>query len=188
MTSPTETPAPKVVCESQNCGKEYASRGGMKTHYKKSHKTAEEIQSPLGKFPTSDPARILFRESEPSTQGNSKGQVNSPKISSAGQYICDVCDNYFESKKNVDDHKIKEHDNPSFTATAPPSAPMTATNVQTIVSFLCGACDMQFSQNQEAQLHMNKAHTKSSDKGSDDSTTPTAATDKESGDSTHSHI
>ena len=86
MTSPTETPAPKVVCESKNCGKEYASRGGIKNHLKKSHK-AVEIQSPLGKFPASDPAGILFNDDgEPSTQGNSSGQVNSPKFSSVGQY------------------------------------------------------------------------------------------------------
>ena len=121
MTSPTETPAPKVVCESQNCGKEYASRGGMKNHFKKSHK-APEIQSPLGKFPASDPARILFNdEGEPSTQGNSVGQVNSQKVSSGGQYICGICDDYFESKSNVDDHKNNEHG--PTTAQAPSSAP-----------------------------------------------------------------
>ena len=86
MTSTVETPAPKVVCESQDCGKEYASKGGMKNHNKKTHKAAEEIQSPLGKFPTSDSARVLFKESEPSTQGNSLGQVNSPKVTSDGRY------------------------------------------------------------------------------------------------------
>ena len=76
MTSPGETPAHnKVVCEGENCGKKYASKGGMKNHYNKSHK-AVEIQSPLGKFPVSDPARTLFGEDgEPSTQGNSVGQV-----------------------------------------------------------------------------------------------------------------
>ena len=127
MTSPVETPAPKVVCESQDCGKEYASKGGMKNHYKKTHKAAEEIQSPLGKFPTSDSARVLFKESEPSTQGNSLGQVNSPKVTSDGQYICNVCDNYFESKKNIDEHKNKEHDNPSSIAPANPKAAGTTT-------------------------------------------------------------
>ena len=116
MKSPTETPASKVVCESQDCGKEYASKGGMKNHYKKTHKSLEEIQSPLGKFPAIDPARILFNESDPSTQGNSKGQVNSPKVTTCGQYICNVCDNYFESKQDIDEHKKKEHDISSPTA------------------------------------------------------------------------
>ena len=116
MKSPTETPASKVVCESQDCGKEYASKGGMKNHYKKTHKSLEEIQSPLGKFPAIDPARILFNESDPSTQGNSKGQVNSPKVTTCGQYICNICDNYFESKQDIDEHKKKEHDISSPTA------------------------------------------------------------------------
>ena len=122
MTSPIETPAPKVVCESENCGKKYASKGGMKNHFNKSHK-AVEIQSPLGKFPVSDPVRTLFNEEDgPSTQGNSDGQVNSPKVSSMGQYICGVCDNYFESQSKVDDHKSKEHEDRTDTAPAPPSA------------------------------------------------------------------
>ena len=32
-----ETPASKVVCKSKDCGKEYASKGGMMDHYKKMH-------------------------------------------------------------------------------------------------------------------------------------------------------
>ena len=98
----------------------------MKYHYKKSHK-AVEIQSPLGKFPASDPAGILFNDDgEPSTQGNSSGQVNSPKVSSVGQYICDICDNYFDSKSNIDDHKNNEHEHRPAPTKAPPSAPTSA--------------------------------------------------------------
>ena len=120
ITSPTEIHAPKVVCESENCGEKYASNGGMKNHYNKSHKTVE-IQSPLGKFPAADPARTFFdEEDEPSTQGNSAGQFNSPKVSSAGQYICGLCDNNFDSKSKVDDHKSKEHEHQPVTAPTPP--------------------------------------------------------------------
>ena len=94
----------------------------MKNHYNKSHK-AVEIQSPLGKFPAADPARTLFNEEDgPSTQGNSDGQVNSPKVLSEGQYICGTCDNQFESRSKVQDHMSKEHENQSDTVPAPPSA------------------------------------------------------------------
>ena len=76
-----ETPALKVVCKSKDCEKEYATKGGMNDHYKKKHKTEGEIQSPLGRFPSiTSSARVLFNDDvqaeQPSTQGNSKGQIN----------------------------------------------------------------------------------------------------------------
>ena len=44
-TTPTPTPAPKVVCKGNDCGKEYASKGGMMDHYKKKHNSVGEILS-----------------------------------------------------------------------------------------------------------------------------------------------
>ena len=123
--SPIETSAHKVACESETCDKEYASRGGMRNHFERNHKAVEEIQSPLGIFPSSDPARMLFTdETRPSTQGNSAGQVNSLKVSSAGSFICAVCDNPFERKTSLDNHKKTEHKNPSSPGT--PIGPSTA--------------------------------------------------------------
>ena len=104
--SPIDTPATKVVCESDNCNKEYASKGGMKNHFKKSHKTVEEIHSPVGRFPASNPVRALFTdEAQPSTQGNSAGQVNSPKVTSEGRFLYDICEKHFGAKEDLTIHK-----------------------------------------------------------------------------------
>ena len=104
-----ETPAPKVVCKSKDCGKEYASRGGMMDHYKKKHNTGGEIQSPLGRFPpATNPARVLFND-DPATQGNSHGDVNSPKVVSEATYVCDVCEVHAISKEVLTKHKQDEH-------------------------------------------------------------------------------
>ena len=84
-------------------------------HYRKKHTSVSEIQSPLGRFPsTTNPARVLFDDSvqtdknvqaddngqaeEPRTQGNSKGQVNSPKVLSDGKYQCNHCNNEYPTK------------------------------------------------------------------------------------------
>ena len=81
VTSPIETPSQKWACESKDCDKAYASKGYMKVHFKKCHNLDDGIQSPLGKFPS---ARVLFDEEEqPAVQGNSAGDVNSPKVVSA---------------------------------------------------------------------------------------------------------
>ena len=104
-----------MVCESKNCDKEYASKGGMKNHFKKSHKAVEEIQSPLGRFPSvSNSARVLFNDEElPSTQGNSAGQVNSPKIVSEARFLCDECETVSATKVELTNHKKEVHEKSS---------------------------------------------------------------------------
>ena len=120
-TTPTPTPAPKVVCKSKDCGKEYASKGGMMDHYKKKHNSVGDIQSPLGRFPsTTNPARVLFDDNvqadddgqaeEPRTQGNSKGQVNSPKVVSHATYQCNDCTNEYSTKIQLDKHRNDNHE------------------------------------------------------------------------------
>ena len=120
-TTPTPTPAPKVVCKSNDCGKEYVSKGGMMEHYKKKHNSVGSIQSPLGRFPsTTNPARVLFDEhvqaddneqaEEPRTQGNSKGQVNSPKVMSNATYQCNDCNNEYLTKNELDIHRNDNHE------------------------------------------------------------------------------
>ena len=120
-TTPIPTPAPKVVCKSNDCDKEYASKGGMMDHYKKKHNSVGDIQSPLGRFPsTTNPARVLFDDDvqaaddvpaeKPRTQGNSKGQVNSPKVVSDGTYQCNECNNEYSTKNELDIHKNDNHE------------------------------------------------------------------------------
>ena len=80
-------------------------------HLKKAHKV-NEIQSPLGNFPESNPARVLFNtESLASTQGNSSGQINSPKVTSEGRYIYDQCEEDFDSHAILTGHKEDTHTN-----------------------------------------------------------------------------
>ena len=110
-----ETPALKVVCESQDCDKEYATKGGMKDHYKKKHKTVGDIQSPLGRFPsTTSSARVLFEDSalaeQQSTQGYSKGEVNSPKVVTGATYQCNKCSNEYPTKEELIEHMSDDHD------------------------------------------------------------------------------
>ena len=56
--------------------------------------------------------RRLFTSSVPnlSTQGNSAGQVNDPKVMSEGEYMCGVCDKTFPTKDQVTNHMIDVHD------------------------------------------------------------------------------
>ena len=89
-------------------GKEYVSKGGMKAHFKRSHKGAEDVQSPLERFASSNSAWVLFNgETQPSTQGNSAGQINSPEVVSVG---CGICDKDFETSQHAIDHKQESHD------------------------------------------------------------------------------
>ena len=99
----------------------------MIEHYRKKHTSVGEIQSPLGRFPsTTNPARVLFDDSaqavknvqaddngqaeEPRTQGNSKGQENSPKVLSDGTYQCNHCNNEYPTKNELDIHRNDNHE------------------------------------------------------------------------------
>ena len=105
------TPAPRVPCEVINCGKNYASKGNMMLHIKKHHKVTDQIQSPLGSFPSATSERVLFSDDNgPSVQGNSTGQVSSPNVLSAPAYICGNCDKQFETEEKIKKHKKEEDD------------------------------------------------------------------------------
>ena len=89
----SDAPAARVSCEVIDCNKDYASKGTMMTHVKKHHKVADQIDPPLGSFPLAILARVLFTdETESSVQGNSAGQVTSPKVISAARFICGKCE------------------------------------------------------------------------------------------------
>ena len=113
--SPLDTPATKVVCVSEDCVKEYARKGSMKVHFKKCHKEVEEIPSPLGRFPpSSHPKRLLFDNDKSAelaaTQGNSNGEINSPKIISNAMYQCNKCDTEYSLKNTLNEHIKEKHD------------------------------------------------------------------------------
>ena len=107
----SETPATRVACEIIECSKDYASKGGMIHHLKKHHKTTDHIPSPLGSFPQSSSARVLLfsDEAEQSTQGNSSGQVNRTKVRSYGRFVCNICDNDYGSKDELNMHIDSTH-------------------------------------------------------------------------------
>ena len=83
----------------------------MLHHLKKHHKTTDHILSPLGSFPPSSSARVLLfsDEAEASTQGNSSGQVNSPKVRSDGRFVCNACINDYGSKDELNKHIDSAH-------------------------------------------------------------------------------
>ena len=110
IVTPTPVPASRVYCEKPNCKKDYKSRSGLLNHNKTAHKNDLEIQSPLGNFPSSNLARILFDdEDRPSTQGNSDGEINSPKVQSIVRFLCGVCDMNFSQNQEAKLHMIEDH-------------------------------------------------------------------------------
>ena len=70
-----------------------------------------EIQSPLGSFPSINSGTVLqFDETEDdATQGNSNGEVNSPKVVSCATFVCAVCDINFKRKEEVNKHMDETH-------------------------------------------------------------------------------
>ena len=92
--TPSVTPTRQVACLKTDCAKMYKGRSSMLTHMRQKHQDVAEIESPLGSFPSSTSATTLqFDDSDNSaTQGNSRGQINSPKVRSEATYVCDQCE------------------------------------------------------------------------------------------------
>ena len=136
----TETPAPalRLVCEMPNCGKDYKTKGTMKQHLRAHHKgPVSEIESPLGNFPSSNPVRVLFNDNDqPSTQGNSKGEVNSLKVKSIVRYKYGLCESEFNSNEEAILHIDEVHTDKTNTSAQPldsaPPAPSPKTTAPPI--------------------------------------------------------
>ena len=111
IVTPLVTPTKTVACPKTDCNKKYTVRASMLAHMRKKHNDMEVVVSPLGTFPPSSSAVTLqFDESDdPVTQGNSHGQVNSPKVVSGATHICGVCEVHFQSKEDVIIHKAEVH-------------------------------------------------------------------------------
>ena len=114
----------RVYCEVPDCTKHYKSRANMLHHVRTHHKPCE-VQSPLGNFPSANPARILFDDDDnSSTQGNSNGEVNSPKVRSIVSFQCGNCDMPFDRNEDAINHMNQIHPKKTPSpALLPPSTP-----------------------------------------------------------------
>ena len=52
---------------------------------------------------------LQFDEGEAATQGNSHGDVNSPKVVTTAIYVCAVCEINFQRKEEVTTHMDEVH-------------------------------------------------------------------------------
>ena len=115
-----EAPAQKILCDKFDvCGKVYKSRARMLTHMKAVHKDTLDNRTSLD-----SPIRLaLFQlqegeEAEARTQGDSNGQINSPKVVSKGTFLCSVCDEEFAQNEEALKHIADNHGPEPVAATA----------------------------------------------------------------------
>ena len=97
-------PENNFVCPADNCGKKLKTKQTLSKHVDKFHKVSQ----------LDYPARLaLFRIREDgdnsSTQGNSRGEVNSPKVVSLSIYACSTCDKDYVKKEEVIKHIADAH-------------------------------------------------------------------------------
>ena len=138
------TPTRQVACPKTDCTKTYKARGTMLAHMRKHHAEpqASGIVSPLGIFPPSNSAIVLqFEDSDDSaTQGNSNGQVNSPKVTSSATLVCGMCEMHFKTKEQITRHKIEKHESDDGN------------------SFNCAECQEDFDSKEAISRHKNEVH------------------------------
>ena len=92
------------VCPADNCGKKLKTKQTLSKHTDKFHKVSQ----------LDSPARLaLFRIREDgddsSVQGNSKGEVNSPKVVTLARYACSICEKDYPKNEEVLKHIADEH-------------------------------------------------------------------------------
>ena len=104
-----DTPVTAVNCNVPECKKQqlggYKTKNGLTNHMKRWHQAAKDVLSPMA-----ETARALFQNDEeiqPSTQGNSAGAVNSPKVVSEGRFQCGLCEAECTSTSNMREHMTK---------------------------------------------------------------------------------
>ena len=110
-TNMSQTPAHTVDCSIPDCRKQkvggYKTKKGLTDHMQRWHQAAVDVLSPMAAT-----ARTLFnnvdREIQPSTQGNSAGQVNSPKVVSEGRFQCGACPQEEKTTESMTIH-MKTH-------------------------------------------------------------------------------
>ena len=99
----------KVDCNVPKCNKTLKNLKNLNSHMEKVHKVFLSItQSPLA-----NTVRTLFsgdNEALPSTQGNSSGAVNSPKVRTEGAFQCGACEKEYSTSMDLKEH-MKVHVN-----------------------------------------------------------------------------
>ena len=115
MAPPTtiaQTPVHPVDCSIPDCKKQkvggYKTKKGLTDHMQRWHQAAVDVLSPMAAT-----ARTLFhnvdKDTGPSTQGNNKGDVNSPKVVTDGRFQCNNCPEECLSKNELDNHMVNKH-------------------------------------------------------------------------------
>ena len=101
---------PNPKCEP--CEKPFSSKQAVTRHVKNIHNGIVSLKNLFTTPKTLTNQKRLFT-SEPniSTQGNSEGQVNDPKVVSEGIYIWGVCDDWFKNKEDRANHLSNANDN-----------------------------------------------------------------------------
>ena len=90
----------RLDCSEPDCSKSFVNKRNMTKHKDKFHM----MVSVVSKSPIVNTVRTLFSGDNnkdmatPSTQGNSKGLINSPKVVSGGFFQCNECT--YEFTKN----------------------------------------------------------------------------------------
>ena len=101
----------KVDCSIPKCNKTLKNQKNLNSHLEKVHKVVTAISQSL----LANSVRTLFTGDNsqlPSTQGNSFGQVNSPKVRSEASIQCGVCEKNFKTNEETKEH-MKIHDDAS---------------------------------------------------------------------------
>ena len=101
-----ETPV-KASCNVPKCNKTLKNKKNQTSHMEK----VQRVVTAISESPITDTVRKLFMaDNEPSTQGDSTGAVNSPKVRSEGSYQCGVCGTGNKTNDGIKEH-MKVHDN-----------------------------------------------------------------------------
>ena len=110
----SQTPARTVDCSIPDCQKQkvggYKTKKGLTDHMQRWHQAAADVLSPMAAT-----TRTLFhsgdKDPERATQGNSAGQVNSPKVITEGMFQCGACEHEDTTNENMTMH-MKTHYKP----------------------------------------------------------------------------
>ena len=147
------TKKPSATCD--KCDKTLSSKQSMIRHMKTVHDGIISLKD-LFSSPKNlaNQKRLFTSVPDLSTQGNSSGQVNDPKVFSEGTFICGSCDQSFITNDEVTNHKSEAHDN---------------------VHFQCGVCRKEFISNEEVQKHNDEDHNDTIEKAATAATPTTPA-------------
>ena len=95
----------KAVCNIPKCNKTLKNKKNLTSHMEKVHR----VVTAISESPLATTVRTLFTsDAQQSTQGDSSGAVNSPKVRSEGRYLCGECDKGYKTQLEAKEH-VKTH-------------------------------------------------------------------------------